>query len=90
MFDSLPHGVWRRARDNGLIMIRRPAPTHLSWRTEIAGKDEPGQRSIVTGTVYTPDGATPAAGVTVYAYNTAAAGFTARTGRSTLRACVVG
>ena len=74
-FDSLAPGVWRNARDNGLVMIRRPAPSQLSWRTQIAGDDEPGQRLIVTGTVLAPDGKTPAAGVTVYAYNTDAQGY---------------
>ncbi len=73
-FDSLPP-VWRNARQNGLCMIRRPAPAHLAWRTEIAGNDEPGQRLIVTGEVLAPDGQTPLAGVTVYAYNTDAEGY---------------
>ena len=38
-FDSLPPGVWRNARVNGLVTIRRPAPSPLSGRTQIAGKD---------------------------------------------------
>ena len=74
-FDSMPPRLWRHARNNGLCMIRRPAPSQLSWRTGIAGKDEPGQPLIVTGMVFAPDGQTPVAGVTVYAYNTDAAGY---------------
>lgn len=74
-FDSVPPALWRNARHNGLCMIRRPAPSNLSWRTAIAGNDEPGQRLIVTGTVLAPDGRTPAAGVTVYAYNTGTDGY---------------
>lgn len=35
---------------------------------------EPGQRLILTGTVFQSDGRTPAAGVVVYAYHTNAAG----------------
>lgn len=36
----------------------------------LAGKDEPGTRMVVTGTVYRADGTTPAAGAIVYAYQT--------------------
>ena len=74
-FDSLPPSVWQNARHNGLVMIRRPAPEHLSWRTQITGKGEPGRPLIVNGCVLAPDGKTPAAGVTVYAYNTDAQGY---------------
>jgi hypothetical protein len=74
-FDSLPPAVWRNARDNGLVMVRHPAPSRLSWRTQIAGRDEPGKRLIVSGRVLAPDDKTPAAGVTVYAYNTDAQGY---------------
>jgi len=74
-FDSLPPGVWRNARQNGLVMIRRPEPGELSWRTEIARKHEPGRPLIVSGRVLAPDGNTPAVSVTVYAYNTDAAGY---------------
>jgi len=34
-FDSLPASVWKNARDNGLVMIHRPAPVDLSWQTQI-------------------------------------------------------
>jgi len=74
-FDSLSFRVWRNARDNGLIMIRRPAPSQLSWRTQIARDEEPGRRLIVTGEVLAPEGMTPAAGVTVYADDTDAEGY---------------
>jgi len=74
-FDSLPAGVWQRARNNGLIMVHRPAPAHLSWRTELVGEREPGEPLIVAGQVFAPDGRTPAPGVTVYAYNTGAEGY---------------
>jgi protocatechuate 3,4-dioxygenase beta subunit len=74
-FDSPPPSAWPNARANGLAMIRRPAPTRLQWRVQIAGQDEPGESLIVTGRVFAPDGETPAAGVTVYAYNTDAEGY---------------
>jgi protocatechuate 3,4-dioxygenase beta subunit len=74
-FDALPKSVWQRARNNGLVMIRRPAPTALSSRVTIVDHDEPGAKMIVSGQVFAPDGVTPAEGITVYAYNTDAAGY---------------
>jgi protocatechuate 3,4-dioxygenase, beta subunit len=74
-FDSLPAAVWQNARRNGLVMIHQPAPALLSSRTQIARDDEPGDRVIVEGRVFAPDGRTPAAGVTVYAYNTDTQGY---------------
>jgi protocatechuate 3,4-dioxygenase beta subunit len=44
----------------------------------IAGPDEPGAQLRVRGRVVQPDGRTPAAGVTVYAYQTDASGVYAR------------
>lgn len=73
-FDSLPKSVWNRARNNGLVMIRRPAPDVLSSRTEIVRDHEPGKRLIVEGQVFAPDGK-PAPEITVYAYNTDAEGY---------------
>ena len=44
----------------------------------LAGPEEPGERLVVTGTVFAPDGVTPAAGVFLYVYNTDATGRYAR------------
>jgi len=74
-FDSVPASLWRNARWNGLIMIHRPAPSQLSWRTQIAADSEPGEPLVVSGQVFAPDGRTPAPDVTVYAYNTDAQGY---------------
>jgi protocatechuate 3,4-dioxygenase beta subunit len=74
-FDSLPASLWKNARMNGLVMIHRPAPSRLSWQTQIAQKGEPGEPLMVAGRVLAPDGRTPAGGVTVYAYNTDAEGY---------------
>ena len=41
----------------------------------IAGPDEPGERMEVRGTVFEPDGATPAANIVVYVYHTDASGL---------------
>lgn len=46
------------------------APEALSWRTTIAGPDEPGEPLVLSGTVYQPDGRTPARDVVLYAYHT--------------------
>jgi protocatechuate 3,4-dioxygenase beta subunit len=70
----LPPNLWQNARRNGLVMFWPDPPAHLSRGTRIAD-GEPGQPLVVHGKVYAPDGAKPAPGVTVYAYNTDAAGY---------------
>lgn len=50
------------------------APEDLGWRVTLAGKAEPGQRIVVDGVVYEPDGETPADDVILYVYHTNAAG----------------
>lgn len=40
----------------------------------LAAAEEPGERLVVTGTVFAPDGVTPVPGVFLYAYNTDATG----------------
>lgn len=45
---------------------RRP----LSATVDLAGRDEPGERMILTGRVLATDGVTPAAGVVIYAHHT--------------------
>ena len=74
-FDSLPAAAWKNARQNGLVMIHRNTPGRLSWHTQIAADSEPGVPLLVSGQVLAPDGRTPAAGVTVYAYNTDTQGY---------------
>ncbi len=46
-----------------------------SWKTVLTSKDEPGEPLIVSGTVFAPDGKTPAPGITVYVYHTDAEGY---------------
>jgi len=46
----------------------------LTWTVRIPPAGEPGDPLTLTGTVYRPDGRTPAAGVIVYAYHTNAEG----------------
>lgn len=45
-------------------------PATLSWQTTIAGPDEPGERLIISGTIYKRDGKTPAPDVILYVYHT--------------------
>src|SRR5947209_3145952 len=52
-----------------------PVPAKVSTIGIIAGPDEPGERLIITGQVFGPDGRTPAPGVLVYAYQTDATGL---------------
>lgn len=73
-FRDLPASVWQNARWNGLVMIRPDPPAHLAREARIA-QSEPGEPLVVSGTVFAPDGRTPAPGVTVYAYNTDAEGY---------------
>lgn len=74
-FDSLPPSLWKNQRQNGLIMIRRPAPARLESKLKIVSSAEPGEPLVVEGQVFAPDGVTPVEGITVYAYNTDAQGY---------------
>lgn len=74
-FDALPPGAWRNARWNGLLMLRHPAPAGTSSHAKTTQAGEPGDPLVVNGQVFAPDGKTPAAGVTVYAYNTDMHGY---------------
>lgn len=62
-----------------LFALQALAPTGSaifgSWKTVLTSKDEPGEPLIVSGTVYGPDGKTPAPGITVYVYHTDAEGY---------------
>lgn len=46
------------------------APAALSASIRIASPDEPGERLVLTGTVYQSDGVTPASDILIYAYHT--------------------
>jgi protocatechuate 3,4-dioxygenase beta subunit len=56
------------------------APANLSSLAVIAGPDEPGERLVISGRVFAPDGETPLAGIIVYGYHTDATGHYTRTG----------
>jgi protocatechuate 3,4-dioxygenase beta subunit len=59
------------------------APAEPGWDIRIAGSDEPGATLVVSGTVFRPDGSTPAPGVILYLYHTNAAGIYPKRGDET-------
>ncbi len=59
------------------------APENLDSVTAIAGEDEPGQRLVLSGTVYAADGKTPAAGILIFAYHTNVKGIYPKRGDET-------
>jgi len=52
-----------------------PAPADVSSVGMIAPLSEPGERLVVDGQVFAPDGVTPASGVILYAYQTDSSGL---------------
>ncbi len=46
------------------------APEDVSWRTIIPPKEEQGDKLIISGTIYLPDGKTPVKDVIIYVYHT--------------------
>jgi protocatechuate 3,4-dioxygenase, beta subunit len=67
----------------GCEAVHERDPDTLSWRAEVAGPDEAGDRLIATGTVFAADGKTPQEGVVIYLHQTNAQGLYANgTGES--------
>lgn len=56
------------------------APKNVNWKTVISPKNESGEKLIISGTVYLPDGITPAKNVIVYVYHTNNKGIYAKKG----------
>ena len=59
-----------------------PEKAELEFSAQIAAKDEPGERMIITGVVYGAGGETPASDVIVHAYQTDANGHYDAEGRN--------
>jgi protocatechuate 3,4-dioxygenase beta subunit len=70
MIGALAVAVTARASELGT----GPCATATSTTT-IAGESEPGERMVVSGQVFLPDGVTPAAGIIMYAYHTDVRGY---------------
>jgi protocatechuate 3,4-dioxygenase beta subunit len=56
------------------------APEDVSWRTIIPPEEEPGEKTIISGTVFQADGQTPAEEIIIYVYHTNIEGIYAKTG----------
>jgi len=59
----------------GCEAVGERPPAALSSTVDLAARDEPGERMILTGRVLAADGVSPAAGVVIYAHHTNNAGL---------------
>lgn len=59
------------------------APSDVTSTATIVDENEPGERLVLRGTVYAPDGTTPVPGVLLYLYHTNAAGVYPKRGDET-------
>ena len=59
------------------------APLDIGWEETIANEEVTGERLILEGTVYEPDGKTPAENVVIYAYHTNSNGIYEKKGNET-------
>ena len=51
------------------------APANLSWKTIIPPNKEPGEPLEISGTIYQPDGVTPAVGIVLFVFHTDVTGY---------------
>jgi protocatechuate 3,4-dioxygenase, beta subunit len=51
------------------------APPNLSWKTKMVAASEPGAPLLISGTIFQPDGRTPARGIMLYVYHTDVKGY---------------
>jgi protocatechuate 3,4-dioxygenase beta subunit len=70
---TLPLTMSIAAAASGPPPTPRP-PADVSFSGTIAGPSEPGERLVISGQLFAPDGVTPAANVILYAYQTDASG----------------
>mgnify|MGYP001462709057 CR=1 FL=1 len=56
-----PTSNWSGARD---------APSNVGWTTKLAPDSDKGERILISGTVFLPDGKTPAPNTLIYLYHT--------------------
>ena len=54
------------------------APTDVSWKSVLSKKSDRDEPMIISGTVYNPDGKTPAPNVLIYFYHTDSEGYYGR------------
>lgn len=73
--DSCSNAPPARAQNSGMPCGACDAPAKLLWRSVITSASEPGEPLVMSGTIYQPDGVTPAENITLYAYHTDATGY---------------
>lgn len=56
------------------------APSNVSWKTTMAGEREEGIPIFISGTIFQPDGKTPAPNVLIYLYHTDIKGYYGKEG----------
>lgn len=59
----------------------RHAPGDVSWRASLASTEDKGERIVIGGTIYKPDGKTLAANTLIYLYHTDVYGIYGREGQ---------
>ena len=62
-------------RCEGCEAATERSPGQLDWRVNLARPEEPGERLVLSGRVFLPDGTTPAPGVVLYLHQTNAKGL---------------
>lgn len=68
---------------DGCEVTTEHAPDELDWRVDLPPAGEPGERLVLSGHVFLPDGGTPAPGVVLYLHHTDAEGrYRSRTSTS--------
>ena len=55
-------------------------PLNPFWKTKIVAGSEPGEPLLISGTIFQPDGVTPAKGITLYVYHTDVKGYYSQEG----------
>ena len=58
----------------------RDVPDNVRWKTRMFKDSDPGERMLIEGTVYKPDGVTPARDTLIYIYHTDTEGLYGRKG----------
>lgn len=61
-------------------------PSNATWKTSITSMNEAGEPLLMSGTIYAPDGVTPAKGIVLYVYHTDAHGYYTNNGSNDLPA----
>ena len=70
---STPNSQFNQACEDCELMLEG-MPGNLSWETKLAEENEPGERMIISGTIFKKDSQTTAPGVVLYIYQTDAQG----------------